>query len=154
MNDISSPGVSTPAAASTADAGVPLIFRILGAARELQTRMEDALDEIGLSPGKVGVLKTLAKAGEPVPLSELADCNKCVRSNVTQLVDRLEADGLVRRVNDPDDRRVTLASLTSEGRKAFVQAKRVIELQERELMRSLSADEAAALVRVLEQLTT
>ena len=154
MNDISSLGVSTPEAASTADAGVPLIFRILGAARELQTRMEDALDEIGLSPGKVGVLKTLAKAGEPVPLSELADCNKCVRSNVTQLVDRLEADGLVRRVNDPDDRRVTLASLTSEGRKAFVQAKRVIELQERELMRSLSADEAAALVRVLEQLTT
>ncbi|HEV8598192.1 MAG TPA: MarR family transcriptional regulator [Gemmatimonadales bacterium] len=154
MNDISSLEASTSSPVSTADAGIPLIFRILGAARELQTRLESALDEIGLSTGKVGVLKTLAQAGEPLPLSELAECSKCVRSNVTQLVDRLEADGLVRRVDDPDDRRVTRASLTHEGRKAFIQAKKVISLQEREIFRVLSDEEAAALVRVLEQLTS
>jgi DNA-binding MarR family transcriptional regulator len=139
--------------ASTPDTGVPLIYQILGAARELQDRLDSALDEIGLSSGKVGVLKTLAFAGKPVPLSELAECNKCVRSNVTQLVDRLEADGLVRRVADPDDRRVTLASLTPEGRKAFTQAREVIDLQEQEILKVLNPKEAAALVRVLEELT-
>jgi DNA-binding MarR family transcriptional regulator len=154
VNKISPPSIAPASLAGTPDSGVPLIFQILGAARELQTRLDDALDEIGLSPGKVGVLRALAKAGEPLPLSELAECNKCVRSNVTQLVDRLEADGLVRRIDDPDDRRVTRASLTAEGRKSYLQATKVIEHEEREILRVLNAEEAGALVRVLEQLTS
>jgi DNA-binding MarR family transcriptional regulator len=141
------------ARAPAADAGVPMIYRILGAARELQTRLEGALDEIGLSSAKMGLLSALVKAGEPMPLSGLAECNKCVRSNVTQLVDRLEAEGLVRRIADPDDRRVTLAALTHEGRQAYARGARVIGLQEQDILRSLDRDEAAALVRVLEQLT-
>lgn len=120
----------------------------------LESRVEDALAEIGLSPGKVGVLHTLAEAREPVPLSELANCNKCVRSNVTQLVDRLEATGLVRRVDDPDDRRVTRAVLTHEGRQSYIRATRVIARQDQEILRMLSPEEATALVRVLEQLTS
>ena len=152
MNEISASPI-LPASTGTPDTGVPLIYQILGAARELQARLDSALDEIGLSSGKVGVLKTLAKAEKPVPLSELAECNKCVRSNVTQLVDRLEADGLVRREADPDDRRGTLASLTPEGRKSFIQAREVIQLQEQEILKVLNPKEAAALVRVLEELT-
>ena len=154
MNEVSPSTVTPKSAAPTRDTGVPLIFQILSAARELQARLEGALDELGLSPGKVGVLRALADASEPLPLSELADCNKCVRSNVTQLVDRLEADGLVRRIDDPDDRRVTRASLTSKGRLAYSQATQVIAVQEREILRVLNAEEAGALVRVLEQLTT
>jgi len=150
-----SPTVFAPSpSAGTPHTGVPLIFQILGASRELQSRLEDALAEIGLSPGKVGVLHTLAEAREPLPLSELANCNKCVRSNVTQLVDRLEADGLVRRIDDPDDRRVTLAALTHEGRKSYVKATRVIRGQDEAILRMLNPVEAAALVRVLEQLTS
>lgn len=143
---------SPPPAAVSAE--VPLVFKILGAARELQNRLEDALDQIGLSPGKLGVLRALAKAGEPLPLSELAECNKCVRSNVTQLVDRLEADGLVRRISDPDDRRVTRAELTHNGRMSYLEGSRVVAEQEKEILRSLSDEEAGALVRVLEQLTS
>ena len=153
MNELSSPRTVT-LVADTPDAGTPLIFRILSASRELQARLEGALDEIGLSMGKAGVLKTLAKVGKPVPLSELAECNKCVRSNVTQLVDRLEADGLVRRIADPDDRRVTLASLTPEGMKAFENALRIIEDQEQAVLRVLNPKEGAALVRALEGLTS
>ncbi len=39
----------------------------------------------------------------------------CVRSNITQLVDRLEADGLVRRVDNPSDRRGVMAAATPLG---------------------------------------
>jgi DNA-binding MarR family transcriptional regulator len=153
MNESLRPTVEAPVALGEPDEAVPLIFRILGAARELETRVEAALDKIGLSPAKAGVLRALAKAGDPMPLSELAACNKCVKSNVTQLIDRLEADGLVRRISDPDDRRVTRASLTHEGRMAYNQAKRVVQQQERELFRLLGDEEAAALTRMLEQLS-
>ena len=146
MNDNSSPTIPT------AESGA-FLFRVLGAAREVQMRLESALDEIGLSPAKAGVLKALVKAGEPMPLSELATCNKCVRSNVTQLVDRLEADGLVRRIADPDDRRVTLAELTLEGRKSYLEALRIITSQERELLRALGEHESEALTRALHQIT-
>ena len=145
-----------PASPATDEVGdqVPLVFRILGAARELESRVEAALDKIGLSAAKAGVLRTLAKAGEPLPLSEVAVCSKCVKSNVTQLVDRLEADGLVRRISDPDDRRVTRASLTHEGRMAYLQATRVIQQLEREVYRQLGGEEAAGLVQALEQLSS
>lgn len=129
------------------------LFRVLDAAREIQTRLEAALDEIGLSPAKAGVLKALTKAGEPLPLSELAVCNKCVRSNVTQLVDRLEENGLVRRIADPEDRRVVRAELTTEGRKAYLEALRIVTSQERELLRALGDQESEALTQALDQIT-
>jgi DNA-binding MarR family transcriptional regulator len=40
----------------------------------------------------------------------------CVRSNITQLVDRLEADGLVKREADPADRRSIRAIITDAGK--------------------------------------
>lgn len=52
---------------------------------------------------------------EGVPLSQI--CNEILadNSNLTRLVDRLEARGLVRRAPDPRDRRVTLVQLTDAG---------------------------------------
>src|SRR5215468_939965 len=83
-----------------------VLFEILGAAGDIERKADAALAEIGLSLPKLGVLWQLASQDEPLALSELARCNNCVRSNMTQLVDRLEADGLVRRIDDPDDRRI------------------------------------------------
>jgi DNA-binding MarR family transcriptional regulator len=130
-----------------------LVLRVLGVAREIQTRLEAGLDHIGLSPGKACLLNTLAKAGEPLPLSELADRNRCVRSNVTQLIDRLEEDGLVRRVDDPEDRRVCRASLTTQGRTAYVEATRVIGVQDREIERTLGNADTEVFRRTLDRLS-
>lgn len=76
------------------------------------------MGEAGLSMAKYFVLQALAEAGEPLTLTELAAGQHCVRSNITQLVDRLEADGLVKRVDDPADRRTIRASLTASGKPA------------------------------------
>jgi DNA-binding MarR family transcriptional regulator len=91
------------------------MLALLGAARNIQERVERALEGVGLSSAKFQALDQLAKAGGPLALSELAGCLKCVRSNVTQLVDRLEADGLVKRTAHPDDRRAIQALLTPLG---------------------------------------
>ncbi|MDO8502233.1 MAG: MarR family transcriptional regulator [Gemmatimonadaceae bacterium] len=90
-------------------------FSILHAAQVVGDRLELALGTVGLSMAKQSALTKLAEAGEPVTLSELAARLSCVRSNITQLVDRLEADGLVRRVDDPADRRSVRAELTQLG---------------------------------------
>ncbi len=91
------------------------VFAFLRAARVLEDRLEEAMGRVGLSGARYGVLDQLARASQPLALGELADRLSCVRSNVTQLVDRLEADGLVRRVSDPVDRRSIRAELTEAG---------------------------------------
>ena len=85
----------------------------------VEARLEAALEPLGLSLAKFGALAQLAAAGEPLPLSTLAERRACVRSNITQLVDRLEAEGLVKRSDDPRDRRSVRAELTDEGRAAM-----------------------------------
>lgn len=52
---------------------------------------------------------------EGVPLSKISREMLADNSNLTRLVDRLEARGLVRRVPNPQDRRGTLVQLTPEG---------------------------------------
>ncbi|MFK4064439.1 MarR family winged helix-turn-helix transcriptional regulator [Streptomyces sp. NPDC029674] len=52
---------------------------------------------------------------EPMPMRRIAQKLKCEPSNITGIVDRLEARGLVERRPDPADRRVKLAAPTAEG---------------------------------------
>jgi DNA-binding MarR family transcriptional regulator len=138
----------------TRDQDEPVLWRVLDAAHELETRLETALAAIDLSLPKLGVLKILADAKEPLPLSEIAEHSHCVRSNMTQLVDRLAADGLVRRVNDAGDRRIRRASLTAAGRKACKQGTRIVETHEREVAGTLSQADATALARALGRLVS
>jgi DNA-binding MarR family transcriptional regulator len=72
-----------------------------------------------------------------------------VKSNVTQLIDRLETDGFVSRKPDPHDRRTRLAVLTVAGRKACKEGTRVQQQSERGLLSGLSADEARQLGALL-----
>ena len=91
-------------------------FSVLHAAHLIEDRIEQGLAKVGLSMAKQGALTELASAGEPLTLSQLATRLSCVRSNMTQLVDRLEADGFVKRLADPEDRRSVRAELTPLGK--------------------------------------
>jgi DNA-binding MarR family transcriptional regulator len=135
-------GAATRAATPTAHV---LIGRLLATADRFRSRLEGALAMADLSMAKVSVLQILSDAGEPMALSELAEHNRCVRSNITQLVDRLEKDGFVRRIMDPADRRIRRAELTAAGRKAHAAGARIIAAEEHELMKDLSASERIAL---------
>lgn len=131
----------------------PLSRLLLEAAHQVEAGLEQALGQVGMSLAKYGVLSHLAPSGEPMPLSQLAARSACVRSNITQLVDRLEAEGLVERVPDPSDRRSVRAALTAEGRRRFAEGQRLFEEAERTALASLSADEREALARVAGRLT-
>jgi len=72
--------------------------------------------EFELSPAQCHVLH-LIEPGRPVPMGEVAGALSCDASNVTGLVDRLEARGLVVRQPSPADRRVKVLTLTAAGRR-------------------------------------
>ncbi len=75
-----------------------------------------------------------------------------MKSNVTQLVDRLEADGLVNRTADPTDRRSRIAVLTDAGRAAYEQGIQIQQQTERDLFGALSPHESAQLHQLLAKL--
>lgn len=99
-----------------AGASGDLTLSLLGAAQAVEDRIETSLTPLGLSLAKLNVLGILVGSSTPLTLGDLAQRLACVRSNVTQLVDRLEADGLVRRESDPADRRSIRAVITDSGR--------------------------------------
>ena len=119
----------------------------------VESRLEAALEPGGLSLAKFGVLAQLEAAGEPLPLSTLAERRACVRSNITQLVDRLEADGLVRRVRDASDRRAVKAEVTSLGRERQTAGAKEVAKVQGELARTLAGASPDALRRALSTLT-
>src|SRR5258708_1329925 len=116
-----------PAGPMTLDNGSTLLYHscmnnaiasaLVQAAHRVESRLEEALAGVGLSIAKFETLSILVSQDRPISLSELAAKLVCVKSNVTQLVDRLETEGLVKRANDPANRRAVRAEVTALGRK-------------------------------------
>ncbi len=129
------------------------LYSLLRAAHVAQEHIDAELGSLGLSIPKLAALKVLKDVGESLPLGQLADRLACVKSNITQLVDRLEADGLVRRTQDRTDRRSRLAVLTAEGRKACDAGMRLQQRTAKELLGGLTPDEAAALTNLVSKVT-
>lgn len=129
-----------------------VMWSLMEAAHAVETRLEEALAEVDLSGAKLAALTHLVDAGQPVPLGELAEQCACVRSNITPLVDRLEADKLVRRVDDPADRRSLRAEITALGRKRQAAGARKVQEVRRRLGKALGEIDSVALQRALSQL--
>lgn len=68
----------------------------------------------GLSPARMRILVFLRENGS-TPMRALKDWCGTSATNITGLIDGLEAEGLVSRAMNPHDRRVTLITLTMEG---------------------------------------
>jgi len=126
---------------------------LVHAARAVENHVEEALQAVGLSTPKFVALTHLVQAGETLSLSECASRMTCVRSNITQLMDRLEAEGLVRRIDHPNDRRGVLAEVTALGRERQAAGARAVEKVESEFARTLSAVDHGALLRALSAMT-
>ena len=124
------------------------MFALIHAARVLEDRLEKALDTVQLSMPKFSVLSALSKAGKPQTLGDLALHLSCVRSNMTQLVDRMEADGLVRRLSDPSDRRICLAELTELGVERAVAGGVLVAAVQSQFEATLSEEERTTVARL------
>lgn len=133
--------------------GAPGLAAALGrAGHAVDATLDAALETHGLSLAKVGLLGALAGAEHSLPLGALAERLACVRSNITQLVDRLEAEGLVRRLPAPDDRRSVHAEITALGRARWAAGAQAMAEAEAGIVASLTPAEQAQLAGLLHKL--
>ena len=105
-----------------------------------------------LSPAQAWFLGRLFEAGAPQPISYFADGVFSNRSNATQMIDRLEAEGLVRRSRNPKDRRSVLVELQDSGSQRLLEALHRRETLLRELLNPLTDAERDATLLVFERL--
>jgi DNA-binding MarR family transcriptional regulator len=129
------------------------LIAVLSAAEGLRERLENALVAVGLSISKFDAMEQLIQAEEPLTLGNLAGRLHCVRSNVTQLVDRLEADGLVQRGSCSEDRRAIRAKLTPHGLERHAAGLEAIRAVQQDVAQRLGAAERARLVALLSALS-
>ncbi|GCF10817.1 MarR family winged helix-turn-helix transcriptional regulator [Dictyobacter arantiisoli] len=132
------------------------ILRLLGllyrTEKTTEAHINPLLQPIGLTCAQHQVLQHLIMAGEPLPLGLIAEKLHSVRSNVTQMVDRLAAEGLVERVFDPADRRRVLAQITQEGHRRFEAASQLERQVVQELGTYFSQEERDQLIILLSRL--
>ncbi|WNM34902.1 MarR family transcriptional regulator [Streptomyces sp. Li-HN-5-11] len=112
---------------------------------------EDAAGEHALTGAQARLLGLLSL--EPLPMRKLAQKLKCEPSNVTGIVDRLEARGLVERRPDPADRRVKVAAATEEGLRVALALRGGLRFA-REPLAALSDEERLALRDLLRRMLT
>jgi DNA-binding MarR family transcriptional regulator len=110
---------------------------------------EEAAAEHALTGAQARLLSLLSL--EPLPMRKLARRLKCEPSNVTGIVDRLEARGLVERRSDPADRRVKVAAATDDGRRVARELREGLRFA-REPLAGLSDDERLALRGLLRRM--
>ncbi|WP_251140955.1 MarR family winged helix-turn-helix transcriptional regulator [Cellulomonas dongxiuzhuiae] len=117
----------------------------------LRAVRRDAAERLGhdITPGQLRLLRTLDRLGRPQRLGELAAALDVAPRSVTSKVDHAEADGWIRRVPDPRDRRATLVELTEEGHDLLDR----LSVQRHEGVRArlevLDADEQRVLLELL-----
>lgn len=103
--------ITVPSTPSVAEEAWKLLFEL---AKRKHSVLVPALAELDLTPVQGHALRLLDPE-RPIAMSELADALYCHASNVTGIVDRLEARGLVERRPGLEDRRVKTLGLTREG---------------------------------------
>ena len=115
-----------------------------------RTRWLAVWPSLGLTAPQGFTLLNLVRRG-PGPMSALAEALQCDASNITGLVDKLEARGLIERRPDPQDRRVKVLAVTPAGHELYGQIQQRIG-DPPEFLLGLTRSELAALAAALAKL--
>lgn len=105
-------------------APMALVARLMRLSARLDREVGAGLAGSGLQTGWFDVLSALRRGGKPFRMSpgELASAVMLSSGGMTKRLDRMEAEGLIARRPDPDDRRGLLIELTASGRRRIDRA--------------------------------
>jgi MarR family transcriptional regulator, 2-MHQ and catechol-resistance regulon repressor len=133
------------------DDGIILtIFKLDNMLRRMGNRIAGVL---GATQQQWAVLDILDSASQNgIPLSELGKNLDVTKGNITGLIDRMERDGLARRRDDPKDRRVIRAVISSKGKKVLRDIQPVKNQWEERLFEGFSVKEKKDLANLLHRL--
>jgi MarR family transcriptional regulator for hemolysin len=130
----------------------PLARTLSFAHKALHERAEEELAAHGSDLTTWIVLHQLAAPERAVSQRELADLLGIAGPTLVRHLDRLEAEGLVRRTRDDRDRRVSRLSLTPRARRLLQRLRPVMAELDRQMRAQLSAAELRTLERALGKL--
>jgi len=135
-------------------APMAVVGRLLSIGRQLEGRANAVLKPLGLHYTDLDVLATLRRGGRPYRRTptELRNSVLITSGAMTACLDRLEGNGLIARVADPQDRRSSAAELTAEGRKRIDKAIAVRFEEASQALLGLSDTERARLAALLKKL--
>jgi len=132
-----------------AAAGMTAVTSVMRAHQLMLARVEETLRPFRLSFARYELLTLLSFTRDGrMPMASASARLQVHPTSVTNTVDRLEADGLVRRERHPDDGRATLVTLTDAGRELAVRATAALNAGVF-AEPGLSADDTAELVSII-----
>ena len=125
-------------------------LRLLTCTQLIERRVRSRLrEEFGTTLPRFDLMAQLERHREGLKMNELSRLLMVTGGNVTAIVDQLEKEGLVERLDEPDDRRAFRILLTRGGEKSFAEMARAREQWIVQLLGGLSRREHDELLRLL-----
>ncbi|MFN3644362.1 MAG: MarR family winged helix-turn-helix transcriptional regulator [Gemmobacter sp.] len=125
-----------------------LMNRIMG---RYNASLRDEMAALGLTTPKMRALAVLAVI-DGLPIRQLAVHAVTEQSTLSRALDQLGAEGLIRRVPDPDDSRSTRVHITDAGRAAFDALWPHMAAAYARMFRGIPEDERRAFVGTLQKI--
>ncbi|WP_246001123.1 MarR family winged helix-turn-helix transcriptional regulator [Oceanobacillus piezotolerans] len=128
------------------------LFVVLSRALEaIERKIAESIKAYGMNITEFGVLELLYHKGDQ-PIQQIGKKILIASSSITYVVDKLEKKKYVKRVACPDDRRVTFAAITEEGKAVMDEIFPKHQAMMTEIMSVIEADEKAQLIEQLKRL--
>ena len=128
-------------------------LRLLTCTQLIERRVRSGLrEEFGTTLPRFDLMAQLERHREGLRMNELSRMLMVTGGNITAIVDQLEKEGQVERLDDSADRRVFRIRLTRSGEKSFLEMARAHEQWVVELLGGLSRKEHDELLKLLAKL--
>ncbi len=138
---------------STGKERLKLWLRLLQSTRLIEVELRERLRrEFAMTLPRFDVLAALYRKPDGMLMSQLSHYLLVSNGNVTGIIDRLVADGMVMRRQREGDRRASIVSLTGMGKRNFKNMAAIHETWVNELMASISPKDAKNLSEVLQKI--
>ncbi len=130
-----------------------LWLRLLKVVRGVEARLRDNLrTDFETTLPRFDMLAALSRHPDGLKMSQLSGVLRVSNGNVTGIADRLGAEGLVKRIPVPGDRRAMTLRLTEAGHIEFARQAAAHEEWIDEMLRGVSAGDARAMAARLHAL--
>ena len=117
--------------------------------RQVRSRLRSQFDT---TLPRFDLMAQLERHREGLKMNELSRLLMVTGGNVTAIVDQLEKEGLVERLDEPADRRAFRIRLTKSGERTFIEMARAHEEWVAELLSGVSRRDSGALMQLLARL--
>lgn len=128
-------------------------LKVLKTTKHIEAMVREKLrNEFDTTLPRFDVMSALYRFGEGLRMSELSAALRVSNGNVTGIIERLVADGLVTRKTVSDDKRATIVRLTKIGRSSFETLAEAHEQWIADVLQVLEPEQSAALLTIIDKI--